>query len=95
VRKHGLLVRFRTNTPATWTIKTSLQRTTKMHAKHFLRARAALSSKTFRAHTGTGSVHMTIPRARLAGMQSVVIRVQVHVRAPGGDVRRSLLVRVG
>ena len=95
VRKHGLLVRFRTSRPATWTIKTSLVRTTKVHAKHFRRASGALSARTFRAHTGTGIVRLKIPRAPLAGMQAVVIRVQMHVRAPGGDVRGSLLVRVG
>jgi hypothetical protein len=95
VRKHGLLVRFKTNTPSTWTIKTSLARTTKLHAKHFRRASGALSSKTFRAHTGTGTLRLKLPRIRLAGMQSVVIRVQMHVRAIGGTIRRSLLVRVG
>jgi glucose/arabinose dehydrogenase len=94
-RKRGLLIRFKTNTPATWTITTTMQRTTKLHAKHSRRARGTLASKTFRAHTGTGTVRLAIPLSRLAGMQAVVIRVQAHVRAPGGVIRRSLLVRVG
>jgi glucose/arabinose dehydrogenase len=95
VRKHGLFIRFRTSAPATWTIKSSLVRTRKMHAKIFRRAGGARSAKTFRAQTGTGIVRLKIPRAPLAGMQAVVIRVHMDVRAPGGDVRGSLLVRVG
>ena len=72
-----------------------MKRTTKLHAKHFRRASGALAATTFRAHTGTGTLRMKLPRTRLAGVQAVVIRVQAHVRAPGGWIRRSLLVRVG
>jgi len=95
VRTHGLLVRFKTNTPATWTVKASMKRTTKLHARHFRRASGALTSTTFRAHTGTGTLRLKLPRARLADLQAVVMRVQAHVRAPGGSIRRSLLARVG
>jgi glucose/arabinose dehydrogenase len=94
-RKRGLLIHFRTNMPATWTIQTTMQQTLTRHARRFRRAHGALSSRTFRAHTGTGTVTLPIPRARLAGMRTVVIRVQARVRAAGGTVRRSLLVRVG
>ena len=95
VRKRGLLIRFKTNTPATWKVTATMQRTTKLHANHSQRASGTLSAKTFRAHTGTGTVRLAIPRSRIAGMQAVVIRVRAYVRAPGGTIRRSLLVRIG
>ena len=95
VRKHGLLIRFKTNAPATWTVKARMKRTTKLHAKHFRRASGALAATTFRAHTGTGTLRLKLPRARLADMQAVVIGVRAHVRATGGSIRRSQLVRVG
>ena len=50
--------------------------------------------KTFKAHTGSGTVRLRIPRARLAGMRAVVIRVQANVRAGGKSLQRSILVRV-
>jgi glucose/arabinose dehydrogenase len=95
VRKRGLLIRFRNNTPATWTITTTIQRTTELHANHARRASGTLSAKTFRAHNGKGTVRLAIPRSRMAGMQAIVIRVRAQVRAPGGTIRRSLLVRIG
>ena len=95
VRARGLLVRFSTNTPATWTIKATIQGTARLHAKSLLRADVKLASKTFNAHTGEGVVHLAIPRARLAGMRMLVIRLEATVRAPGGTVVRTLLVRAG
>ena len=95
VRKRGLLVRFSANTSATWTIKATIQGTARLHARSLVRANVKLASKTFKAHTGDGVVRLAIPRARLVGMRMLVIRLQATVRAPGGTVVRTLLVRAG
>jgi glucose/arabinose dehydrogenase len=95
VRNRGLLVRFRGNTPATWTLTASLRRVRGAHATRLHGAGGLLARKTFKAHTGTGTVRLAIPRGRLAGMREVVIRVQARVRAGTKSVQRSLTVRVG
>ncbi len=37
--------------------------------------------KTFKAHIGSGTVRLRIPQARMAGMRTLVVRVQAAVRA--------------
>jgi glucose/arabinose dehydrogenase len=95
VRTSGLLVRFAINTPATWTIRATIRQTARLHARRLMRANVKLASKTFKAHTGDGVVHLAIPRTRLAGLRMLVVRLQATVSAPGGIVQRTLLVRVG
>ena len=94
VRKRGLLVRFSSNTSATWRITVTMRRTAKLQATRLRSAHGRLARKTFKAHTGSGTVRLRIPRARLAGMRTVVVRVQANVRAGGKSVQRSLLVRI-
>ena len=94
VRKRGLLVRFSGNTSATWRITVTMRRTAKLQATRLRSAHGRLARKTFKAHTGSGTVRLRIPQARLAGMRTVVVRVQANVRAGGKSVQRSLLVRV-
>jgi Glucose / Sorbosone dehydrogenase/PKD domain len=95
VRKRGLLVRFRSNTSAAWTVTATMRRTAKLGTARLRPARGILVRKAFKAHTGSGSLRLRIPRARLAGMRTVVIRVQARVTANGKSVQRSLMVRVG
>jgi PKD domain-containing protein len=94
VRRRGLLVRFRSNTPATWTVTATLRRATMVRTTRLQTRRGRLVQKTFKAHTGRGTVRLRIPRARLAGIRTAVIRVHALVRADGKSVQRSLLVRV-
>jgi hypothetical protein len=61
-----------------------------MHA-----ASGRLGSKTFKAHTGSGTMRLRIPAAALKGRREVVIRVQARVRFLGETVRCSISVRVG
>jgi glucose/arabinose dehydrogenase len=94
VRRRGLLLRFRSDAPATWTVTATLRRAATVRATRLQAARGRLAQKTFKAHTGSGTVRLRIPRARLANMRTVVIRVHARVRAGGQSVQRSLLVRV-
>jgi glucose/arabinose dehydrogenase len=94
VRRRGLLVRFRGDTSATWTITATLRRAAAVQPTRLHDAHGRLVRKTFKAHTGSGTVRLQIPRARLAGMRTLVIRVQATVRAGGKSVQRSVLVRV-
>ena len=72
MRKHGLLVRFRANASATWTITATLRQ-----ARQAARDAGCAPltdgsrSKTFKAHTGSGTVRLRIPAARLAGMRTL------------------------
>jgi glucose/arabinose dehydrogenase len=94
VRRRGLLVRFRSDTSATWTVTATLRQAAPLRATRLRSAHGRLVRKTFKAHTGSGTVRLRIPRARLAGMRAVVVRVQANVRAGGKSVQRSVLVRV-
>ncbi|HET6172653.1 MAG TPA: PQQ-dependent sugar dehydrogenase [Gaiellales bacterium] len=94
VRSRGLVIRFRGSTAATWTLIATLQRARGRHATRMHAARGRLARRTFRAHTGTGTVRLRLPPKRLAGMQEIVVRVQAHVRAGGKSLRRSVIVRV-
>ncbi|MDX6563117.1 MAG: hypothetical protein QOD65_2931 [Gaiellales bacterium] len=95
VRKRGLLVRFRSNTSATWTITARMRKVAKLRIAQLQESRGPLARKTFQAHTGNGSVRLRIPLARLKGMRKVVIRVQARAEANGMSVKSSVLVRVG
>jgi glucose/arabinose dehydrogenase len=94
VRKRGLLVRFRSNTSATWTMTATMRKAAKLHAARLRNSRGRLAKKTFQAHTGAGTVRLRIPAARLKGMRAVVIRVQARAQANGASVLGSVLVRV-
>jgi PKD domain-containing protein len=94
VRKNGLLVRFRANRSAAWTLTATLRLARGVHATRLHAAHGRLARKTFRAHVGSGTVRLRLPRARLAKMGMLVIRVQARVRAGGITLRRSVLVRV-
>jgi glucose/arabinose dehydrogenase len=94
VRKRGLLVRFRADGSATWTITATLRQSAKVRATRLHTAHGQLARKTFTAHTGSGSVRLRIAGARLAGMRTLIVRVQANVRAGGQSVQRSLLVRI-
>jgi glucose/arabinose dehydrogenase len=95
VRKRGLIVRFRGNTPAMWTLTATLQQAARLTAPRLHPAHGALAAKTFRAHNGSGTVRLRIRPARFAGMRMVVIRVRARVQAGGKTAVRSVLVRVG
>jgi hypothetical protein len=94
VGRRGLLVRFKTDRSATWTITATVRQAAKLRAVRLQTAHGRLARKTFKAHTGSGAVRLRIPVARLAGMRTLVIRVQATVRAGGKSVQRTLLVRV-
>jgi hypothetical protein len=94
VRRRGLLVRFRSDTSATWTVTATLRRAAKLRTSRLQPGRGRLAQKTFVAHTGSGTVRLRIPRARLAGMGTLLIRVVALVGADGKWVQRSLVVRV-
>ena len=95
VRKRGLLVRFRSNASATWRITATMRRARGLHDARLHPASGRLARKTFKAHTGSGTVRLRIPAARLKGMRALIIRVQARVQASGTTVQSSLLVRVG
>ncbi|MDP9258468.1 MAG: PQQ-dependent sugar dehydrogenase [Actinomycetota bacterium] len=95
VRRRGLLVRFRGNAPATWTLTATLRRTRGLHEARMRPASGRLYRKTFKAHTGSGTMRLRIPAATLTGRREVVIRVEARVRFGGQTVRRSIGVRVG
>ena len=70
VRKRGLLVRFSTNAPSTWTVKaTHAKRTTKLHARRLRRAHGALASHDVPRPHRHGNAAAALPRARLAGVR--------------------------
>jgi glucose/arabinose dehydrogenase len=94
VRRRGLLLRFRNETPATWTVTATLRRAARLRTTRLQAAGGRLAQKTFAAHTGSGALRLPIPRARLAGMRALVIRVHALVQADGKSVQRSLFVRV-
>ena len=94
VRKRGLLIRFRTNGSATWTITATLRQSAKLQATRLQTAHGRLARKTFKAHTGSGSLRLRLPDTRLAGMRILIVRVQATVRAGGKSLQRSLLVRI-
>jgi hypothetical protein len=94
VGRRGLLVRFKTDRSATWTITATVRQAAKLRAVRLQTAHGRLARKTFKAHTGSGAVRLRIPVASLAGMRTLVIRVQATVRAGGKSVQRTLLVRV-
>jgi glucose/arabinose dehydrogenase len=95
VRKRGLLVRFRSNTAATWTVTATMRKVAKLPSARMRAAHGRLARKTFKARSGSGTLRLRIPPARLEGMRAVVIRVQARVQVNGKAVTRSLLVRVG
>jgi glucose/arabinose dehydrogenase len=95
VRRRGLLVRFRGNAPATWTLAATLRHARGLHDVRMHAATGRLGGKTFKAHTGSGTMRLRIPAAALKGRREVVIRVQARVRFLGETVRRSISVRVG
>jgi hypothetical protein len=94
VRRRGLLLRFRSDASATWTVTATLRRAATVRTARLQAARGRLAQKTFKAHTGSGTLRLRIPRARLAGMRTVVIRVHALVQAGGQSVQCSLLVCV-
>jgi glucose/arabinose dehydrogenase len=94
VRRRGLLLRFRSDMPATWTVTATLRRAATLHTTRLQAARGRLAQMRFKSHTGSGTVRLRIPRARLAGMRTLVIRVHALVQAGGKSVQRSLFVRV-
>ena len=61
MRKRGLLVRFRSDRSATWTITATMRKTAKLHAARLRPAHGQLVRKTFKAHTGSGAVRLRIP----------------------------------
>ena len=95
VRKRGLLVRFRGSTAATWTLTATLRKVAKQRAARLQTSHGRLARTTFKARSGSGTLRLRIPAARLKGMRAVVIRVQARVQANGKTVQRSLMVRVG
>ena len=95
VRKRGLLVRFRSNTSATWRITATMRKVAEAGHRAAATSRGRLARKTFAAHTGNGTLRLRIPLARLKGMRTVVIRVQARAQANGATVKSSVLVRVG
>jgi len=95
VRKRGLLVRFRSDLPARWTLTATMRKTAKSPAASLRTAHGRLARTTFKAHTGTGTVRLRIPVARLRGMRTVIIRVQARVQAGGKSLQRSVTARVG
>jgi hypothetical protein len=94
VRKTGLLVRFRANRSATWALTATLRLARGAHAARLRAAHGRLARKAFRAHVGSGTVRLRLPRGRLAGAGMLVIRVQARVRAGGASLQRAVLVRV-
>ena len=94
VGKRGLLVRFKTDRPATWTITATLRQASRLGATRLQAAHGRLVRRTFKAHTGSGSLRLHIAGAKLAGMRTLVVRLQAGVRAGGKSVQRSLLVRI-
>jgi glucose/arabinose dehydrogenase len=95
VRKRGLLVRFRGNTAATWRITATMRKVAKLSATRLQVSPGRLARRTFKARSGSGTMRLPIPAARLKGMRTVVIRVEARVQASGKTARRSLTVRVG
>jgi hypothetical protein len=94
VRKNGLLLRFRANASATWALTATLRQARGVHATRLRAAHGRIATKTFKAHVGSGTVRLRVPHARMAGMRTLVIRVQARVRAGGKSVQRAVLVRV-
>ena len=94
VRRRGLLVRFRGDAAATWAFTATLRMAAKLHAARLRAARGVLARKSLNAKAGSGTVRLRIPRARLAGMGTLVIRVRARVSIGGKFVLRSVIVRI-
>ena len=67
MRKRGLLVRFRSERVGHLAITATMRQAAKLQRDPADAAHGRLARKTFKAHTGSGTVRLRIPRARLAG----------------------------
>jgi hypothetical protein len=94
VRRRGLLVRYRENSAATWSLTATRRMGTALRATRLRTSPSLLGRLAFRPKTHDGTVRLPIPRGRFQGTSSMVIEVRARVRAGATSVLRSVLVRV-
>jgi hypothetical protein len=94
VRRHGLLIRFRGDAWAKWALTATLRKAARLRTSRLRTAHGTLARISIKVRTGTGTVHLRIPRAAMDGMRAMLIEVRAPVSFGGKSVLRSIFVRV-